>query len=172
MVPAHHIVELDQVGCPDPAPRYQRFFDPPVGLGSTDVGEAGAAYIATAYESVLRWMKTVPGDEPVAIAFSGGVDSTAVLLMAVRANAAIGGSPDRIRAFTLDLGGGRDAAQAERVVRDLGLEAQWERIVASPERHRPRGGDSPDRGLPSARRRVRGNRRCVCCAAFASDTRV
>jgi len=133
MVPAHHIVELDQVGCPDPAPRYQRFFDPPVGLGSTDVGEAGAAYIATAYESVLRWMKTVPGDEPVAIAFSGGVDSTAVLLMAVRANAAIGGSPDRIRAFTLDLGGGRDAEQAERVVRDLGLEAQWERIVAPPE---------------------------------------
>ena len=133
MVPAHHIVELDQVGCPDPAPRYHRFFDPPVGLGSTDVGEAGAAYIATAYESVLRWMKTVPGDEPVAVAFSGGVDSTAVLLMAVRANAAIGGSPDRIRAFTLDLGGGRDAEQAERVVRDLGLEGQWERIVASPE---------------------------------------
>ena len=53
--------------------------------------------------------------------------------MAVRANVAIGGSPDRIRAFTLDLGGGRDAEQAERVVRDLGLEAQWERIVASPE---------------------------------------
>jgi asparagine synthase (glutamine-hydrolysing) len=77
-------------------------------------------------------MKTVPEDEPVAVAFSGGVDSTAVLLMAVRANAAIGGSPDRIRAFTLDLGGGRDAAQAERVVRDLGLEGRWERIVASP----------------------------------------
>src|SRR5687767_11997059 len=133
MVPAHYIVELDQVGCPDPAPRYQRFFDPPVGLGSTDVDEAGAIYIATAYESVLRWMKTVPGDESVAIAFSGGVDSTAVLLMAVKANAEIGGSPDRIRAFTLDLGGGRDAAQAERVVRDLGLEARWERIVASPE---------------------------------------
>ena len=74
----------------------------------------------------------MPIDEPIAVAFSGGVDSTAVLLMAVRANAAIGGSPDRIRAFTLDLGGGRDAAQAERVVRDLGLEQQWERIVASP----------------------------------------
>ena len=53
--------------------------------------------------------------------------------MAMRANEAIGGSPDRIRAFTLDLGGGRDAAQAERVVHDLGVEAQWERIVAPPE---------------------------------------
>jgi asparagine synthase (glutamine-hydrolysing) len=133
MVPAHHIVELDQVGCPDPSPRSHRFFDPPVGLGSTDVNEAGAAYIATTYESVLRWMKTVPAEDPVAVAFSGGVDSTAVLLMAVRANEAIGGSPGRVRAFTLDLGGGRDAAQAEGVARDLGLEAQWERIVASQE---------------------------------------
>jgi asparagine synthase (glutamine-hydrolysing) len=133
MVPAHHIVELDQVGCPDPSPRYHRFFDPPVGLGSSDPKEAGATYIATAFESVTRWLKTVPDDEPVAVAFSGGIDSTAVLLMAVRANEALGGSPDRIRAFTLDLGGGSDAAQAERVVRDLGLEAQWERIVAPPE---------------------------------------
>src|SRR5688572_32754482 len=31
MVPAHHIVELDQVGCPDPAPRYHRFFEPEIG---------------------------------------------------------------------------------------------------------------------------------------------
>ena len=49
MVPAHYIVELDQVGCPDPAPRYQRFFEPPVGRGSADSQEAGAAYIAAAY---------------------------------------------------------------------------------------------------------------------------
>src|SRR5687768_13884462 len=28
MVPAHYVVELDQVGCPDPSPRYQRFFEP------------------------------------------------------------------------------------------------------------------------------------------------
>jgi asparagine synthase (glutamine-hydrolysing) len=52
--------------------------------------------------------------------------------MAMRANAESGGSADRIRACTLDLGGGRDAAQAERAVRDLGLETQWERVVASP----------------------------------------
>ena len=74
----------------------------------------------------------MPIDEPVAVAFSGGVDSTSVLLMAVRANEALGGRPDRIRAFTLDLGGGRDAAQAEQVVRELGLEQQWERVSASP----------------------------------------
>src|ERR1051326_5875672 len=31
MVPAHYLVEIDQVGCPDPNPRFQRFFDPAVG---------------------------------------------------------------------------------------------------------------------------------------------
>jgi asparagine synthase (glutamine-hydrolysing) len=132
MVPAHYIVELDQVGCPDPSPRYHRFFEPAVGRGSSDPGEIGARYVAAAYESVLGWLKTVPIDEPVAVAFSGGVDSTSVLLMAVHANAALGGHPDRIRAFTLDMGGGSDATQAERVVRELGLERQWERVSASP----------------------------------------
>jgi asparagine synthase (glutamine-hydrolysing) len=132
MVPAHYLVELDQVGCPDPSPRYHRFFDPAVGLGPSDPDEAGARYIAAAYASVHGWLRSVPGDEPVAVAFSGGVDSTSVLLMAVRANEALGGRPDRIRAFTLDMGGGRDAAQAERVVRELGLEGQWERVNASP----------------------------------------
>jgi asparagine synthase (glutamine-hydrolysing) len=132
MVPAHYIVELDQVGCPDPSPRYHRFFEPAIGLGSADPAEAGARYVAAAYQSVMRWLATIRADEPVAVAFSGGVDSTSVLLMAVRANQALGGGPDRIRAFTLDMGGGSDAAQAERVVCELGLERQWERISASP----------------------------------------
>lgn len=132
MVPAHYIVELDQVGCPDPSPRYHRFFDPAVGRGSSDPTEAGALYVGRAYESVMRWLKSVPADEAVAVAFSGGVDSTSVLLMAVHANQALGGRADRIRAFTLDMGGGSDAAQAERVVRELGLELQWERVMASP----------------------------------------
>ena len=42
------------------------------------------------------------------------------------------------------------------VVRALGLERQWERVDVSPARLRPRGRDSPHRGLPPARRRVRG----------------
>ena len=29
MVPAHHVVELQLIGCPDPDPVYTRFFDPP-----------------------------------------------------------------------------------------------------------------------------------------------
>jgi asparagine synthase (glutamine-hydrolysing) len=131
MVPAHYLVELDQVGCPDPTPRYQRFFDPPVGQGSTDIEEAGAAYIASACQVVKRWLSGIPPAEPVALAFSGGVDSAAVLLLARQACRDLGRSPDLIRAFTLDLGGGEDAVQAERAARDLGLGDSWERISAS-----------------------------------------
>jgi asparagine synthase (glutamine-hydrolysing) len=133
MVPAHHIVELDQVGCPDPSPRYQRFFDPPAGMGPVDITEAGTNYIATTYESVKRWVAGVPADRPIAVAFSGGIDSTAILLLARRASADLGRSPEQVRAFTLDLGGGRDAEQAEHAVKGLGLEESWERIVASPD---------------------------------------
>src|SRR5688572_749141 len=112
MVPAHYIVELDQVGCPDPAPRYQRFFDPAIAHGSPDLEEAGAAYVSAASVALKRWLAGLPAEEPIAVAFSGGIDSTAVLLLARQACAELGQSPDRIRAFTLDFGGGEDAAQA------------------------------------------------------------
>src|SRR5688500_9658305 len=66
MVPAHYIVELDQVGCPDPVPRYHRFFNPPIGLGAADRDEAGAHYIGAAYQAVQRWLRIVPLGAPVA----------------------------------------------------------------------------------------------------------
>jgi len=132
MVPAHYLVELDQVGCPDPAPRYQRFFEPPIAQGSADVDEAGARYIRAAYAAVERWMASVPADQMVGVAFSGGVDSTAALLMARHAAQALGRHPSHVRAFTLDLGGGADAAQAERAVRELGIEGDWERVFVLP----------------------------------------
>jgi asparagine synthase (glutamine-hydrolysing) len=128
MVPAHYLIEVDQVGCPDPAPRYYRFFDPPIGGGSADLEEAGAAYVEATYGAIRDWLVSVPADAPIAVAFSGGVDSTAVLLLARKALTDLGRSPERLRAFTLDLGAGRDAAQAESVVRALGLSGQWERV--------------------------------------------
>lgn len=133
MVPAHYVVELDQVGCPDPAPRYHRFFDPPIAQGPADIEQAGAAYIQAAYDAVERWLATVPSREMIAVAFSGGVDSTATLLLARRASEALGRDPSLVRAFTLDLGGGADAVQAEHAVRDLGIESSWERVFVSPD---------------------------------------
>jgi asparagine synthase (glutamine-hydrolysing) len=133
MVPAHYVVEIDQVGCPDPAPRYHRFFDPAVAGGSSDVAAAGAAYISAAYDVTRAWVAGVPDGEPIGVAFSGGIDSTAILLLARRAAADLGRSPSLVRACTLDHGGGRDAEQAASVVRALGIDDTWERIVRSPE---------------------------------------
>ncbi len=133
MVPAHHVVELDQIGCPDPAPRYHRFFKPAVARGPADVEVAGAAYIAAALEATTRWIETLPATAPLAITFSGGVDSTAALLMARHALGALGREPSLVRAFTLDFGGGADAIQAHRVVAALGIEDTWERIAVPPE---------------------------------------
>ncbi|HKE85324.1 MAG TPA: asparagine synthase-related protein [Vicinamibacterales bacterium] len=132
MVPAHYLVELDQVGCPDPAPRHHRFFNPPIAQGSADIEEAGAAYIRAAYDAVERWLAAVPADQTIAVAFSGGIDSTATLLLARHAARTLGRDPLQIRAFTLDLGGGADAVQAERAVRELGIEGAWERVFVSP----------------------------------------
>jgi asparagine synthase (glutamine-hydrolysing) len=128
MVPAHYVVELDQVGCPDPAPRYHRFFEPAVATGPSDVAQAGAAYIAAAYDAVKAWVAQLPVDEPIGVAFSGGVDSTAVLMLARRACADLGRHPDLVRAFTLDYGGGADAVQAAGVATALGIESTWERV--------------------------------------------
>jgi asparagine synthase (glutamine-hydrolysing) len=135
MVPAHHLVELDQVGCPDPAPRYQRFFEPSIAQGSTDLDEAGAHYIRAAYMAVERWMARVPADQMIGVAFSGGIDSTATLLMARHAAEALGRDASLVRAFTLDLGGGADANQAEGAVRALGIERDWERVFVSPDEY-------------------------------------
>jgi asparagine synthase (glutamine-hydrolysing) len=132
MVPAHYVVEIDQVGCPDPAPRYHRFFNPATGSGPADIALAGTAYIAAAYAAVERWIAAVPDGESIGVAFSGGIDSTATLLLARHACRQLGRNPDLVRAFTLDCGGGSDAAQAASVVRALGIEQGFERIEATP----------------------------------------
>lgn len=128
MIPAHFMVELDQVGCPDPNPRYQRFFDPPIGQGSPDIEERGAAYVRAAFEAARAWIARVPEGEPIAVPFSGGVDSGSMFLLARQALRDLGRDPGLARAFTLDLGGGADADQAERWVRELDLEEHWERV--------------------------------------------
>jgi asparagine synthase (glutamine-hydrolysing) len=133
MVPAHYVVELDQVGCPDPAPRYARFFTPRVGHGPADLDVAGAAYAEATCAALTRWLAGLPADAPIGVAFSGGVDSTAVLLLARHSLRQLGSDPNRVRAFTLDLGGGRDAAAAVESMRALGLESSLEIVRASPD---------------------------------------
>src|SRR5262249_43574815 len=64
MIPAHYLVEIDQVGCPDPAPRYHRFFNPTIGKGSDDIEEAGAHYIRSTYGVLKIWLATIPAGAP------------------------------------------------------------------------------------------------------------
>jgi asparagine synthase (glutamine-hydrolysing) len=133
MVPAHYLLEIDQIGCPDPAPRYHRFFDPPVAHRPDDVASLGDGYIRAAYGALKVWLASVPANEPIAVGFSGGIDSTSVLVMARAALQEMGEDGSRLRAFTLDLGGGQDAAQAREAVRALGMESQWELVEADAE---------------------------------------
>jgi asparagine synthase (glutamine-hydrolysing) len=128
MVPAHYLMEIDQIGCPDPNPRYHRFFHPEVATGGTDLDELGGTYVRAAYTATKAWLSRVPEGQPVALSFSGGVDSGSVFLLARQALQDLGRDPGVLRAFTLDLGGGEDAAQAERWVNELGLRDQWELV--------------------------------------------
>jgi asparagine synthase (glutamine-hydrolysing) len=112
-------------------PRYRRFFEPAIAAGPAAVDAIGATYVRAACGALQSWMASVPAGEPMAIAFSGGVDSTSVWLLARHAASALGRNPDDVRAFTLDFGGGTDAVQAEEVARTLGLESSWERVAVA-----------------------------------------
>src|SRR5436309_9716905 len=70
MIPAHYLIEIEQVGCPDPSPRCHRFFNPAIGHGPADVAALGETYVRAAYEATHRWIAGVPEGEPIAILFS------------------------------------------------------------------------------------------------------
>jgi asparagine synthase (glutamine-hydrolysing) len=67
MVPAHFIVELALVGCPDPNPVNTRFFAPQQNKLSTNIDEIGAAYIGAAAKEIDSWLDTVPADDPIGV---------------------------------------------------------------------------------------------------------
>jgi asparagine synthase (glutamine-hydrolysing) len=132
MVPAHYVVEIQLVGCPDPDPVYTRFFDPKMNALSTDLDEIGAAYIGAAHNEISKWLQRVPENEPVGVCFSGGVDSGAVFLLVYDAMKKLGMSPSRLKAFTLNCGDGPDIEQAREFLDKLGLGLFLEEIEANP----------------------------------------
>src|SRR5436190_18928248 len=93
MVPAHYIIELQLIGCPDPDPTYTRFFTPRRNLLSADVDEIGRQYIGALADEIAKWLKRIPSNEPVGVAFSGGVDSGAVFLVTYYVMRQMGMSP-------------------------------------------------------------------------------
>jgi asparagine synthase (glutamine-hydrolysing) len=129
MVPAHHLVEIRQIGCPDPNPVYRRFFTPQRNRWAGDLEDLGGRYVEAFYLAVRDFLAWLPNDEPVGVAFSGGTDSTSVVVLALRAMRELGRDPKLLRAFTLSMAGGdADLLQARRVARQFGLEECLEEI--------------------------------------------
>src|SRR5579862_5218573 len=75
MVPAHHVVELQLIGCPDPDPVYTRFFTPAMGSLPADLDTIGRTYIGALADEISRWLQAIPEKEPIGVCFSGGIDS-------------------------------------------------------------------------------------------------
>jgi len=136
MVPAHYVVELTLVGCPDPDPTYTRFFTPTRGALPADLDEIGRRYIGALSNEVAGWLQDVNRRDPqapVGVAFSGGIDSGSVLLVAYHAMLGLGLSPSRLKAFVLNLGEGPDVAQARDFLSSVGLSMLLEEVEATPQ---------------------------------------
>ena len=123
MVPAHHVTTLRLIGCPDPNPVYERFFDPPRGTLPPDLDLIGRQYIEAVYDELRRWLAAQDPAAPIGVPFSGGIDSGAILLCLYKVVLNEGQSPARLKAFTLSVGGeGDDARQARDFLARTDLE--------------------------------------------------
>jgi len=121
MVPAHYVVRLDVIGCPDPNPDYKRYFTPEQNILNDDLDKIGDAYISALTEECRQWLNKLPKDEPIGVLFSGGIDSGSVFLVLYHLMLEMGLSPARLKAFTLSVGNGPDAAQAHEFLDQLDL---------------------------------------------------
>ncbi len=132
MVPAHYIVELALVGCPDPDPTYTRFFTPIRGTLPPDLDEIGRRYIGALSDEIAKWLLGIDRHDgstaPIGVSFSGGIDSGSVLLLTYHTMLRLGMSPARLKAFVLDLGNGPDVEQARAFLAAAGLSIFLEEI--------------------------------------------
>jgi asparagine synthase (glutamine-hydrolysing) len=151
MVPAHYVVEIQLIGCPDPDPTYTRFFTPERNSLPADLDEIGRRYVGALADEIAKWLQSaavilpaVRTDEldsagkmptapsPIGVAFSGGVDSGLVFLTTYFTMRRLGMNPARLKAFTLSFGDGPDLAQAREFLERLGLGLFLEEIHADP----------------------------------------
>src|SRR2546426_1302943 len=59
MVPAHYVVEIQLVGCPDPDPIYTRFFTPRRHALPADLDEIGRRYIGALADEIAKWLNSI-----------------------------------------------------------------------------------------------------------------
>jgi asparagine synthase (glutamine-hydrolysing) len=130
MVPAHYVVEIQLVGCPDPDPVYTRFFTPQRNALATDLDEIGRRYVGALADEIAKWLRRIPAAEPIGVCFSGGIDSGAVFVTTYHVMRQLGMNPARLKAFTLSFGDGPDLDQARAFLNRLGLGLFLEPIEA------------------------------------------
>jgi asparagine synthase (glutamine-hydrolysing) len=129
MVPAHHLTEIQLIGCPDPNPTYRRFFAPAREILPSDTAEIGRRYVGALAGEIEKWLKTIPAEEPIGVSFSGGIDSGAVFLVLYHTICGLGMNPRRLKAFTLSVDrSGADLDQARRFLAALDLQIFHEPI--------------------------------------------
>ena len=121
MVPAHYVVRLEVVGCPDPNPVYTRYFEPKRNSLTNDLDQIGKAYMEALAGECRKWLLSIPEKEPIGVLFSGGIDSGSVFLVLYDLMLKMGLSPQRLKAFTLSVNNGPDAQQAHQFLDQLGL---------------------------------------------------
>jgi asparagine synthase (glutamine-hydrolysing) len=134
MVPAHHLLELQLVGCPDPCPKLTRFFAPPRNRLPADVDTIGRHYIGALAEVCDRWLESLPPGDPIGVLFSGGIDSGSVLVVLDYLIRRRGQSPARLKAFTLTSGpSASDARQAAEFLQAIDRSFYLETVHVAPE---------------------------------------
>lgn len=135
MVPAHHVMEVEMRGCPDPFPAARRFFTPEREVLPPDLDTIGRLYVGALRDELSAWVDELDPREPIGVAFSGGIDSGAVLLVLHHVLASRKLNPQRLKAFTLAVdGGGEDLAQAREFLHGVGLSLYLEPIEVSSDR--------------------------------------
>lgn len=133
MVPAHHVLKLQLVGCPDPNPGLRRFFDPQPRQLPADTKQIGVAYMTALAAECEKWLNAIDPSEPIGVLFSGGIDSGSVLLTLYHLLLGRGENPARLKAFTLSVdGNSSDADQAQQMLKKLELEMLLEVIDVPP----------------------------------------
>ncbi|MFQ5641153.1 MAG: asparagine synthase-related protein [bacterium] len=132
MAPAHYVTEIALLGCPDPNPKYHRYFTPKQNTLETDVARLGQHYISVTYNEIVKWLKYRATEGPIGVCFSGGIDSGSVFLLTYHALLSLGMNPSRLKAFTLSIeGGGQDVVQAREFLEKLQLGLFLEEIDVS-----------------------------------------
>lgn len=132
MVPAHHVVQIHLIGCPDPDPVYERFFSPVRNAFGRDLKQLGENYIGALAHEIKGWLGSLPADAPIGVCFSGGIDSGAVFLVTYHSMLKLAMNPARLKAFTLTMDGGPDLAQAREFLERLEFGLFLEPIEADP----------------------------------------